>query len=72
MSREIDRTETKVGGGNRRITINYEDGSSREITERDDGGITVVDTDASGNQVVGDGVTGILGILGDATRINRK
>ncbi len=72
MSREIDRKETRVGGDNRSITKIYEDGSSREITEPDDGGVTVVDTDASGNQVVGDGATGIFGILGDATRINRK
>ena len=64
--------ESISGGGNRSITHNNPDGSSREITRRDDGGITVVDTSASGKQITGDGATGPLNILSSAARINTK
>ena len=70
MIREV--VESTVGGENRSVTINYEDGSSREITEQSGGGVTVVDTNQTGEQVVGDGVRGTFGTLADSVRINQR
>lgn len=61
---------SKTGDGDQnRCTTSYSDGSTRDVTERSDGGITVTDTDSRGNQVSGEGSRGLCG-LSDACRLN--
>ena len=61
---------SKTGDGSQdRCTTHYSDGSTRDVTERADGGITVTDTDSQGNQVSGEGARGFCG-LSDASRLN--
>lgn len=59
-------------GGNDRCTTKYDDGSSRDVTKRDDGGLTVTDIGSDGKAVSGDGVPGIFGIMSNASRINTR
>lgn len=72
MSRVQDTHWSKTGDGQDRLTKNYTDGSSRDITRRKDGSITVTDTNSNGCKKTGDGATGILGSLSSATRVNTK
>jgi len=64
--------ESVVGSGNRSVTIKNPDGSFKEITERNDGGITVVSTSPGGEQKVGDGAKGPSDTLDSAVRINTR
>ncbi len=54
-------THSVAGDGQHRTTYSYDDGTTREVTDRKDGGITVTDTDSVGNRVSGDGVAGWTG-----------
>lgn len=62
---------SKTGDGSQtRCTITNSDGSTRDVTERAGGGITVTDTSAGGKQVSGEGARGIFGTLSGAVRLN--
>ena len=60
---------SKVGSGQDRVTTNFSDGSSRDATRREDGGITVTDRSNTGVEKTGEGATGITGTLTSATRL---
>jgi hypothetical protein len=61
---------TTVGGGYNRVVTHHPDGSTRETTERRDGGLTIVDTSPDGTKAIGEGVPGWCG-LSDAGRLNQ-
>ena len=72
MARCTGSSTSKTGDGNNtRTTYTHSDGSKRDVTHRSDGGITVTDTDAKGNQKSGDGAWSPLGKDGYA-RVNTK
>lgn len=71
MPNRTEISESLTGDDDRRVDISYDDGSHRQITETDNETI-VTDTSPSGDQDTGDGATGILGILSDATRLNSR
>ncbi|MEI7890434.1 MAG: hypothetical protein WCI36_00535 [bacterium] len=60
---------SKVGSGQDRVTTIFRDGSSRDATRREDGGITVTDRSNTGVEKTGEGVTGVFGTLTSAKRL---
>lgn len=63
-------TYSKAGDGQARTTFHNDDGTTREVTDRKDGGVTVTDTNQLGKSVSGDGASGITGSHASVVRIN--
>lgn len=74
MPKRTDSSWSNPTPDSERVTVRYDDGSSKDVTKEADGGLTVTDHDSSGNSVTGDGYRhfGSAESLSTVERINKR